>query len=52
MSVYNINYSDLSKTAITVNTGTIDYTTSVGLVGQNAPAGSFGVVMAENFLHL
>lgn len=52
MSVYNINYSDLSKTAIKVNTGTIDHTTSVGLVGQNAPAGSFGLVMAENFLHL
>lgn len=51
MSVYTINYSDFyNKSPIIINTGTIDYSTSVGLVGRNAS--NFGQTIAENFLHL
>ena len=51
MSIYNIRYSDQSKTAIPVNTGTINNNTvNIALVGRNAPG--FGAAMAENFLHL
>jgi len=50
MSAYTINHSDLSKTPITINTGTIDYSTSIGLVGRNASG--FGPVIASDLLHL
>lgn len=50
MPAYTINHADLSKTPITINTGTIDYSTSIGLVGRNALG--FGPVIAEDLLHL
>jgi hypothetical protein len=49
MAAYTINYSDGLRT-ISISTGTIDYTTSLGLVGPNTP--NFGTTIAENFLHL
>lgn len=53
MAVYTINYSDTNKTPITISTGTIDdFSTSLSLIGQNAPAGQYGPAIAENFLHL
>jgi hypothetical protein len=50
MTAYTIPFSDTNKTPITINTGTINYTTSIGLVGKNAPG--YGQVMAEDFLHI
>jgi hypothetical protein len=50
MAAYTINYSDISKLPIVITTGTIDNTTSLGLVGPNTP--NFGTTIAENFLHL
>tara|TARA_B100001287_G_scaffold184061_1_gene155284 strand:+ start:4920 stop:5831 length:912 start_codon:yes stop_codon:yes gene_type:complete len=47
---YTVDYSDGTKTAITVNDGTIDTTTSLSLVGKNYYG--YGEVIAENFLHL
>ena len=32
---YTIDYSQSSKTAIVVNDGTIDTSTSIGLIGKN-----------------
>jgi len=50
MTVYIVNYSDPGKGSITVNTGTVDYTTSIGLVGHKSY--DYGTVVAEGFLHL
>jgi len=50
MSVYSINHADLSKNPIIISTGTIDHSTSIGLVGRNASG--FGPVIAEDLLHL
>ena len=47
---YTVDYSDGTKTAITVNDGTIDTSTSLSLVGKNYYG--YGEVIAENFLHL
>jgi hypothetical protein len=51
MNYYTIYYSDrVNKTPIKINTGTINYATSLGLVGPNAPG--YGTVIATNFLNL
>lgn len=50
MAGYIVKFSDSFKTPISINTGSINYSTSLGLVGRNAPG--FGTVIAENFLHL
>lgn len=51
MTYYTIHYSDdVNKTPIKINTGTVDYTTSLGLVGPNAPG--YGTVIATDFLKL
>ena len=47
---YTVDYSNNTKTAITVNDGTIDTTTSLSLVGKNYYG--YGEAIAENFLHL
>ena len=47
---YTVDYTDGTKTAITVNDGTINTDTSLGLVGKNYYG--YGEVIAENFLHL
>ena len=47
---YTVDYTDGTKTAITVNDGTINTETSLGLVGKNYYG--YGEVIAENFLHL
>ena len=47
---YTVDYSDDLKTAITVNDGTIDTSTSLSLVGKNYYG--YGEIIAENFLHL
>lgn len=47
---YKVNYTDLTKTPIIVQDGTVDTTTNVGLVGRGYTG--FGEVVAENFLHL
>jgi len=51
MAALTINFSDSSKTPITISTGTVDTTsTSLALVGRNAP--NYGQHFAEDFLHL
>lgn len=53
MPAYTISYSDISKTPITISTGsTTGPFLSVELVGQNVPPGQYGPIFAENFLHL
>lgn len=48
---YNINYTDsTNKGTITVEDGTVNQETSLGLPGRNSTA--YGTVVAENFLHL
>ena len=47
---YTIDYSTSSKTAIVVNDGTIDTTTSIGLIGKNYTR--FGETLNENMLKL
>ena len=47
---YSIDYSDSTKTAIVVNDGTVDTSTSVGLLGKNYTR--FGEIFNENILHL
>ena len=47
---YTIDYSHSSKTAIVVNDGTIDTSTSIGLIGKNYTR--FGETLNENMLHL
>lgn len=50
MANYQIYHSDPAKSVIEITTGTIDYSTSLGLVGPNAPG--YGTVIATNFLKL
>ena len=47
---YTIDYSNSGKTAIVVNDGTIDTSTSIGLIGKNYTR--FGETINENMLHL
>lgn len=48
---YTINFTDsANKGTITVEDGTINRTTSLGLPGRNTTA--YGATIAENFLHL
>lgn len=47
---YTIDYSQSSKTAIVVNDGTIDTSTSIGLIGKNYTR--FGETLNENMLHI
>lgn len=47
---YIVNYSTSTKTPITINTATIDNSTSISLIGKNSSG--FGEVLAENFLHI
>ena len=47
---YTVDYSTSSKTAITVNDGTVDTSTSVNLIGKNYT--NFGELLNENLLHL
>ncbi len=47
---YTIDYSQSSKTAIVVNDGTIDTSTSIGLIGKNFTR--FGETLNENMLHM
>ena len=47
---YTIDYSNNGKTAIVVNDGTIDTSTSIGLIGKNYTR--FGETLNENMLHL
>lgn len=47
---YTVDFTDSAKTAITVANGSVNTTTSVGLVGQGYS--SFGEVIAETTLHL
>jgi hypothetical protein len=50
MSEYSIKYSDPLKAPIPIAETTIDYSTSIGLIGRNAAG--FGSVIAEDLLHL
>ena len=51
MSSYPIYYSDsINKPAIVIDQSKIDYTTTLGLLGPNAPG--YGPVVARNFLRL
>ena len=47
---YNVNFTDATKTAISVSDGTINATTQLSLVGKNFY--NYGEYIAENFLHL
>jgi len=47
---YTVNYSDGTKTAITVANGLVDTTTNLGLTGRGYTG--YGEITAENFLHL
>jgi hypothetical protein len=47
---YTINFTDNVKTPITVNNGTLDTSTNIGLIGQGFTG--YGAVMAENMLHI
>ena len=47
---YTIDYSQNNKTAIVVNDGTVDTSTSIGLIGKNFTR--FGETLNENMLHL
>lgn len=48
---YNIDYSDNSKTPISIEDKTIDETTSLDLIGKDYSKG-YGQIIAQNFLHL
>ena len=47
---YRVNYTDNTKSPIIVQDGDVDTTTNIGMVGRGNTG--FGVVVAENFLHL
>ncbi len=47
---YTIDYSTSSKTAIVVNDGTVDTTTSLSLIGKNYT--NFGELLNEDLLHM
>ncbi len=47
---YTVDYSDSAKTAIVVNDGTVDTSTSLGLIGKNYT--NFGELLNEDLLHL
>lgn len=47
---YTVDYSDSGKSAILVNDGTVDTSTSIALIGKNYTR--FGEVLNENLLHL
>lgn len=47
---YTVNYSDSGKTAIIVNDGTVDTSTSIALLGKNYQR--FGELLNENLVHL
>tara|TARA_B100000963_G_scaffold45112_3_gene33606 strand:+ start:10369 stop:11283 length:915 start_codon:yes stop_codon:yes gene_type:complete len=47
---YTVDYSTSSKTAIVVNDGTVDTTTSLSLIGKNYT--NFGELLNEDLLHL
>ena len=47
---YTIDKSDAGKTPIVVNDGTVDTSTSIGLIGKNYTR--FGEILNENLLHL
>lgn len=47
---YTVDYSTSSKTAIVVNDGTVDTTTSLSLIGKNYT--NFGELLNENLLHM
>ena len=47
---YTVNYSETGKTAITVNDGTVDTSTSLKLIGKNY--NRFGEYLNEDLLHL
>ena len=47
---YTVDYSDSTKTAISVINNSVDTTTNIGLVGRNYEG--YGEVVAENFIHL
>lgn len=47
---YTVDYTDINKTAITVNDGTVDTTTDLRLVGKNYTR--YGEIIAEDLLHL
>ena len=47
---YTVDFSDSTKTAITVNDGTVTTKTDLGLIGKNYFG--YGEAIAENFLHL
>ena len=47
---YTVDYSTSSKTAIVVNDGTVDTTTSLSLIGKNYT--NFGELLNENLIKL
>jgi hypothetical protein len=47
---YTVDYTDGTKTAITVANASVDTTTSIGLVGQGYT--NYGEVVAEDLLHM
>lgn len=47
---YTVNYSDQTKTAITVANNVVNTTTNLGLAGRGYV--NYGEITAENFLHL
>jgi len=47
---YTVNYTDNTKTAITLSNGTIDTSTNIGLVGQGYSG--YGETIAEDLLHI
>jgi hypothetical protein len=47
---YTVDFTDSTKTAITVANASVDTTTSIGLVGQGYK--NYGEVVAEDLLHL
>ena len=47
---YTVDFTDGTKTAISVANGAVDTTTNLGLVGQGYS--NYGEVVAEDFLHL
>jgi len=50
MAAYDIPRSNSSKPHIIINTGTANYSTSIGLVGPNYKG--YGEVIAKNFLYI
>lgn len=45
---YTVDYSDSAKTAIVVNDGTVDTSTSLGLIGKNYT--NFGELLNEDLV--